>query len=284
MKEAVRTAGLLILAALAFLAAWHLLQGGGESPAEVVPEAAVVEESVPEPVTPPLSFAGFEAGEIIADEVFYNSGAMSEQQVEDFLQEVNYGCREGGDGTPCLGNYREDTVTIPADNYCFEFEGGQDRSAAQIIHEAAISCGVNPQVLLVMLQKEQGLLTASGARLNADRYAIAMGYGCPDTANCDPQFFGFGKQTYYAARQLRRYANEPGEYRIVPGVVNEVRFHPSSSCGTEPVLISNYATAGLYNYTPYQPNVAALEGNANDCSSVGNLYFYAYFNAWFGAE
>ena len=45
------------------------------------------------------------------------------------------------------------------------------------------------------------------------------------------------------------------------------------NCGTSSVYIQNQATAGLYNYTPYQPNAAALAnlyGTGDSCSAYGN--------------
>ncbi len=278
MKRAGRAALMLIFAVLSFWFAWQFFK---DDPAPPVAAPEPMEPVVPEPRTPPLDFSGFQPGNIISDQEFYDSSAMTAGEVASFIDEVNSGCREGWEGTPCLANYREDAPVFEADDYCFAFEGEADESAASIIHRAAESCGINPRALLVMLQKEQGLLTASGPRLNQTRYEIAMGYGCPDTANCDPAYFGFGKQAYYAARQLRRYANEPGEYGVLPGQTNTIRYHPNESCGASDVHVENFATAGLYNYTPYQPDGAALEGNPGACSGVGNLNFYAYYNAWF---
>lgn len=51
------------------------------------------------------------------------------------------------------------------------------------------------------------------------------------------------------------------------------------------MLIRNQATASLYNYTPYQPNAAALAagyGTGDACSSYGNRNFWNYFSDWFG--
>src|SRR5690606_12678197 len=70
-----------------------------------------------------------------------------------------------------------------------------------------------------------------------------------------------------------------------PGRVNTIKYHPNSSCGTTQVYIRNQATAGLYNYTPYVPNQAALNAGystGNSCSSYGNRNFYNYLSDWFG--
>jgi hypothetical protein len=51
------------------------------------------------------------------------------------------------------------------------------------------------------------------------------------------------------------------------------------------VRIRNQATANLYNYTPYQPNEAALAslyGDGDECSAFGNRNFWRIFTDWFG--
>ena len=242
-----------------------------------------VEVLPPEPRTPPLSYEGFDPGNIISDEEFFDSSAMTEEQVEAFVNTWNDGCRTGIDGTPCLSEYREDTPSYTPDEYCpGGFEGGVGDTAASIIWKTSQSCGINPQVLLVTLQKEQGLITASGLRLNETRYAIAMGYACPDSSHCDPEFYGFANQVYHGARQMRIYQAHPENYSVVPWQTTEIKYAYPPECGSSPVYLENQATANLYNYTPYQPNDNAMVGIRGECESAGNLNFYAYFNAWFG--
>lgn len=243
---------------------------------------ATAAPSVPEPRTPSLDFTGFQPGNIVSDDIFYSPGTMTEDQIQAFIDQTGKGCRQGSDGTDCLAVYRDNSPTFEANDYCFAFQGQDGDTAASIVSKAATACGINPQVLLVMLQKEQGLLTASGGRLNVGRYDTAMGYGCPDHAACDPSYFGLGNQVYHAALQLRMYANSPDKYGIQPFADNLIAYNPDPTCGGDVVYVENYATAGLYNYTPYQPDQAALQGAPGGCSAVGNLNFYAYFKAWFG--
>jgi hypothetical protein len=64
-----------------------------------------------------------------------------------------------------------------------------------------------------------------------------------------------------------------------------IAYHPNAACGSSTVLIRNQATAGLYNYTPYQPNRAALDagyGTGDACSAYGNRNFWLRFRDWFG--
>ena len=88
---------------------------------------------------------------------------------------------------------------------------------------------------------------------------------------------------WFAARQFRVYEVEAATFQIRAGQTVDMAYHPEATCGAAPVTIANQATADLYNYTPYQPDEAALTGAGDECSAWGNLNFYAYWKAWFGA-
>lgn len=242
------------------------------------------QDAAPEPRSPKLEMEGFDPGSIMSNDVFFDTTTMDRDQISAFVNEWNDGCREGADGAPCLADYTEDTPTWTADAFCAgDFVGEQGDSAAAIIDKAAQACQVNPQVLLTILQKEQGLITASGGHLNQDRYAIAMGYACPDGGACDPKYMGFARQVYSAARQFQMYRLQPAMYEVVAGQVNNIAYNPDPECGGSEIYIENQATAGLYNYTPYQPTEATLKGMPEQCSSWGNMNFYGLFQAWFGS-
>lgn len=157
-------------------------------------------------------------------------------------------------------------------------------SAAQIIYDAAQQYGVNPQVLLVILQKEQGLITDTWPA--PYEYQSAMGYGCADYQPCYAGYSGFSKQVYSAAYQFTAYRSNPTNYSFVAGQNNYIPYSPIGvSCSGSTVYIQNQATAGLYDYTPYQPDPAALSaglGTGDSCSSYGNRNFYIYYDEWFG--
>lgn len=245
----------------------------GPDVASVVPAGSPSEAGDPDP-------SDFEPGKIISDYNFFNSSAMSVSEVQSFLEARN--CRPR-DASPCLWEYRQDTVTQPdqGGGHCTAYTGARNERASAIIEKVALACGISPRVLLVLLQKEQSLLT----RPSASGYLRATGYGCPDTADCDAKYFGFFNQVYNAAWQFRQYTQKPvRDYHV--GTVR-VAFHPDASCGSSPVKISNQATANLYNYTPYQPNAALLasaDSEGDSCSAFGNLNFWILFNRWFGAS
>lgn len=232
------------------------------------------------PRAPTLDLTDFNPGNLINDEDFYNAQKMTEEEVRTFIEKWNQWCVHNKD-VPCLQEYEENIEPRPANAYCpFNLPGGH-LDAAGIIHQVAQSCGINPEVLLTTLQKEQGLITASGKQLTPERYQIAMGYACPDHAKCDPQFFGFANQIYGAAQQFQRYRKHPHKYAVKPYQNNEISFSPEEKCGARTVYVENQATAGLYNYTPYQPTEYTISGGKDECSTWGNLNFYGLYKAWF---
>ena len=228
-----------------------------------------------------LSGSDFDPGYIISDEKFFDSGSMSEIQIQSFLNSKVTTCKTG---YTCLKDYRVSTFTRAAvePGHCKAYIGAENELASRIIFKTAQACGINPQTLLVLLEKETGLVGATSP--TDGTYRKAMGYGCPDTSVCDSAFYGLYNQIYKAAWQFRQYNNYPDrQYRI--GSVS-VGYHPNSACGSSTVKIFNQATANLYNYTPYQPNAASLAnlgGTGDACSSYGNRNFWAFFTNWFGS-
>lgn len=264
----------------------------------------------------------FNPGRIIDDSVFYNNGSMSASQVQNFLNSKVPTCDTNGTmaasdwGRPdithaklaeyirngtngykrdtgfhappytCLKDYRQNTPQMEsASGLCGQLSAKQGQSAAQIIVDISNACSINPQVLLVLLEKEQSLITDAWPLQRA--LTSATGFDCPDTSPCDPAYAGPFYQLYYAARQFKVYQKYPNSYNYIAGRTNRIYWHPDlSRCGSSQVYIENQATAGLYNYTPYRPNQAALNnlyGTGDSCSSYGNRNFWVLFSNWFGS-
>lgn len=224
---------------------------------------------------------GFRPGKIISDEVFFDSSTMTAASIDSFFRSKVSSCRSG---YVCLKDYRQNTPNRAADQYCNGYQGSGNESAATIIYKVAQSCGINPQVFIVMLQKEQSLITHTWP--SDWRYSMALGQGCPDTAPCDPAFAGFFYQIYGAGRQMKIYTEGRYFTYYAPGKTWNIMYNPNASCGRGPVYVENAATAALYYYTPYQPNAAALRagyGSGDGCSAYGNRNFHNYFTDWFGS-
>ncbi|MBL7058706.1 hypothetical protein ISS03_05220 [Patescibacteria group bacterium] len=198
----------------------------------------------------------FDPSYIIGDSDITNSKAMSYQDVVDFLRSQN----------SYLANYKTENAD------------GQVQDAAQIIYNAAVNnydcsganmsdnpsaqekqikckpVSINPQFLLVLLQKEQSLISDKTPR--ASQLDWAMGYGCPDGGGCNSRWKGFGKQVNSAALQFFEYMTAPYKYSFKAG--NLYRFDNKYAIeeNQQSLLVrpANKATAALYNYTPHVYN------------------------------
>lgn len=194
------------------------------------------------------------------------------------------GRNDGGAPFTCLKNYSQDTPNVGAEAGLCGVYGGGTKSSAQIIYDVSQACGVSPKILLILLQKEQALVGDEWPQ--GIQYQAATGYACPDTASCNPAYYGFFKQVYYAARQYKLYAKNASSYSYRAGRDNTILYNPVAACGSSSVYIQSQATAGLYIYTPYQPNQAALNnlyGTGDSCSAYGNRNFWRMYNDWFGS-
>lgn len=231
---------------------------------------------------------GFKPGRIIEDNVFTNSVSMSPAQIQNFLNSKVPNCdtwgsqpSEFGGGTRAQWGAARGT---PAPFTCLRNYSENGKSAAQIIYDVSQEFAINPQVFIVLLQKEQGLVTDTWPL--PGQYKTATGYGCPDTAPCASQYFGLTNQLRWSGRMFRSIMNNsPGWYTPYILGNNTIRWNPEAVCGSSVVNIENRSTQALYNYTPYRPNQAALNagyGNGDSCSAYGNRNFYLYFKDWFG--
>ena len=230
----------------------------------------------------------FDPGLIISDSVFYDFGTMKVSDIQRFLESKVPTCKAKSGDPTCLKNYVEDIVEKPGeDGKCLPMAAKPAQTAAQIIYEVARACSINPKVLLVTLQKEQGLIQSVNP--TPYMYKAAMGFGCPDSdpAICGKVHSGLFNQLYKAAGQLQWYGDPRGSFTYMKvGRTSNVRYSPNASCGTKPVLIKSIATTALYYYTPYTPNDAALKnlyGTGDSCSAYGNRNFWRFYTDWFGS-
>ncbi len=237
------------------------------------------------PVTKSAAVIGsdFRPGLIISDALFYDGAAMTAAEIQQFLDSKIGTCLNGNCLNVATINYpgRNREVSTRTGNVICEAVPAGVVRASELIYRAQVACGISAKVILATLQKEQGLVLKNAPTDYALRWA--MGMACPDTAPCDTAFAGLGTQIVAGTRQLKVYraaafARQPGTHFI--------GWSPNSSCGGTYVDIQNFATAALYNYTPYQPNAAALAnlgGVGDSCSSYGNRNFWWFYSMWFGS-
>ncbi len=152
---------------------------------------------------------GFNPNKIIDDKVFSNSNTMSASDIQKFLQDK--GSILANTSPDFLAKLREPNTSNP-------------RTAAQLIYDASKEAGINPQVILVTLNKEQSLITGrQGATGDVLQRALdfSLGFGCPDSQPCGLIYKGFynqlfggvdeGNNSYLgAAKSLMKSFSTPG--------------------------------------------------------------------------
>ncbi len=195
--------------------------------------------------------AEFNPNFIISDEEILNANAMSVEDIRRFLQS-----KPG-----ILKNYIVE-VNIKDEPF-------RRVPAAEFIYERAVKNGINPKFVLVLLQKEQSLITnPSPSQRDLD---FATGYGCPDGGRCSERWRGFSKQVNSAILQFKDYMENPQNYRFQVGqTYTFVDNRTGYGKVTTVVVPANRATAALYNYTPHVYN--------------GNYNFWKLWREWFSLQ
>jgi len=121
--------------------------------------------------------AAFNQNNLMSDSLFENSGTMLAGDINTFLNRYPNSCISPNSGFEA----KEPNGYAPSTSYTY----GGFVSAGQVIYSAAQAYGINPQVLLVTLEKEQSLVTGRNSSTycygSEHKYAAAMGYGCPDS-------------------------------------------------------------------------------------------------------
>jgi hypothetical protein len=170
-----------------------------------------------------LSEPGFDRNRVLSDAAFTDWEAMSEAEIQAFLENTPYG------GKSVLANLSS---------------GGMKASKA--IAKAATEHRVNPLLILTRAQMEQSLIGKSTASQKAKDFAF--GCGCPDYQSCSETWRGFHKQVDCMASHMREYLDdlEGGGATIAGWRVGQAK---KALDGW--VTPKNAATAALYTYTPW---------------------------------
>lgn len=224
--------------------------------------------------------AAYNSNNIIDDYKFTEYTSMDQNAIQAFLQ--------------ARGSYLA-TYVDPQVN----------QSPAQIIRDAAWDFGLNPQVIMATLQKEQSLITNPNP--SASNIRSAMGYACPTTGSCDPSLAGFYNQVRNGGWQLRfNYERAGGNNSTWTGPSGAVWGNPNISypCRNPTSLystglfagrsvtfyahtngqayasvsIENRATASMYCYTPHVYNPSGVPVYYS-----GSYNFVTFFEQFFGS-
>jgi hypothetical protein len=241
---------------------------------------------------------------IIPDDAFADVGTFgSAAGIQKFLEQK--GSVLAGTSPDFLAKLKEPDTLTKVGLEDPEANLSRLRTAAELIYDAGQKWGLNPQVILVMLQKEQSLITGS---FNSDsdlQRALdhSVGFGCPDNGPCGDIFQGFYRQIFGsfdkdnnrwlgAAASLMRSFNAAGDGlhtgrgplvdasgrtfgnpTVKISRVGDTITLDNTMGGydgisqIQTVVLGNFATAALYRYTPHVYN--------------GNYNFWKFYTAWF---
>ncbi|MDP2629788.1 MAG: hypothetical protein Q8P56_00050 [Candidatus Uhrbacteria bacterium] len=186
-----------------------------------------------------LMALSFDPERIISDEDFFRPTDISRDEVQSFLEQ------------------KRSTLA----RYTTFDSSGRKRSAADIIWSSAVNNGLNPKVLLVLLQKEQSLIENP----NPSQYSYDWATGFARCDSCSPDsptvaaYKGFATQVEKAAWRSQYYITNAKDFNYrngVESVIDGIRIIPQ-----------NNATAALYNYTPH---------------FKGNFSFWKLWQRYFG--
>lgn len=192
--------------------------------------------------------ASFDPANIISNTEILDSGTMSLSEIQAFLN------GKGGflatyytnDAEGVRRSASEIIYNATTNNYdCHDVELSDNPTEAEKKRKCT-PAAINPRLILVLLQKEQSLLTEKNPTQR--QLDWATGYGCPDGQACNERWKGFGKQVNSASLQFFDYMQNPQDYPYVAGKTYTISNtdHPRSK-----VTFRNQATASLYNYTPH---------------------------------
>jgi hypothetical protein len=194
------------------------------------------------------SGGSFNQDEILANGPMQDKGALDAAAVQQFLQQTPYG------GPSFLADYVSNGVP-----------------ASTAIASAAQVYAIDPLVLLVHAEMDQGLVASATYPSPASRVEFAFGCGCQAQGDCDPTYAGFDVQVACLASSLRDDLDAIAQHGTTAG-----GWGPNVTSTTldgVAVTPADDSTAALYQYTP----VVAV-GQAG-----GNWLFWNIWQGFVGA-
>jgi hypothetical protein len=243
----------------------------------------------------PAAAADYSNNDMMDDVIFNDLGAMTPgntaptaaqlaPQIQAFLSGQSVALTNGmttqlSGGSTCLATYQD---TEPSWNGS-AWQYGANVNASKIIADAAVQWGINPEVIISTLEKEESLI--DGTSCDSWRYQSAMGYACPDSGGCSSEYAGFTRQVLWGSYQLefneqRSYGNTAwdgdGDITYTGYMTQGLRARCASCQAVEydgnatidgtSLYLDNGSTASLYSYTPHL-----------------NQSFPGIFEGWFGS-
>jgi hypothetical protein len=249
---------------------------------------------------PSKAYASYDGQRIIDDALFLDANRMSEADIQQFLTNMGGGIANMTFLFDCASTGSSSAAYYAnAGAPC-----GQYVKASSIIYYASQIYGINPQVTLATMQKEQSLVTA----VNPTSWQVnqAMGFGCPDSGGCSATS-GFLYQIDNGVWTLRFHMERArgnldywfhatswvcgttkNYYSPSLYPYQNVNFYDDNGIMYRTHYISNPSTSSFYCYTPHAyNNPQGLYGLPAYGTSgkyySGSYNFVRYFELWFGS-
>jgi len=255
----------------------------------------------------PAHSLAFNGNNLIDDAIFNNTNTMTAAQIDSWLN-TNF-------PSSCIStNHGFSSADPTGYNPSQGFLYGGPVTAGQVIADSAHAYGINPQVLLTTLQKEQSLVTGTGsgcvssdANTRAMAYVAAMGYGCPDnitshsypsegalptalyyingvavtsvSGTCvnSPAKAGFSEQVIHGA-WLLKFGQQRSEgntgWAVISG--NWDNSDDPNTCYGGPMTQGNFKRCSSDSATTFYDGYTTIDGTSThmDTGSTAALYWY----------
>ena len=181
----------------------------------------------------------FDPANIITDFELKDKNSMSQNAIQAFLNKHN--------------SVLKDLI--------FDASGTQ-KTAAEIIYQAAQQHIISPKFILTKLDQEQCLIRGCSFLKNSQKLQKALDWACGFSV-CD-SCKGSGNDKYRGfANQVDAVASVQNDYIRKAGTVSYIRAKGRAFTTNDDYTIipENQATANLYTYTPYQGGDNGVGGN-----------------------
>jgi hypothetical protein len=186
----------------------------------------------------------FNSGNIISDNELLNVNSMTEQQIQEFLTSKN----------SFLSTYKI-----------------EDKLISYWIKKYTDENGINPQILITNMQKEQGLISQKTLPTKQRRLDYGLGVGAYDDHD-DHKWKGFDKQILGSVIVCKKKYDSSLKFKYpLQYIVGEKKS----------IKIENAATRMLYFYTPWIGDSPQIICKIKYNPPFGNYLFYLIYSKWF---
>lgn len=186
--------------------------------------------------------------------------SMTQSQIQTFLNNKN--------------SVLKNTISVYVKNSSGTvYDTGRDVKPSTVIYNAAKDHGINPKVLLVILQREQGLVTSTSASASSRAMYFAMGYGATDSGDMT-QYTGFDNQVEGAATLLKQlWIEAPASTTLTVNNGKSTTRNGVTYPGS--IVVDTFSAYALYKYCPW-----VFDTSYTSSFTGGQYLFIKVYEGW----